>query len=38
MLGVAVDLKLIEAFLKLRRPRVFSKLESLSISLSIFCL
>jgi hypothetical protein len=38
MLGVAVDLKLIEAFLKLRRPRLFAKLESLSVSLSIFCL
>lgn len=38
MLGIAIDLKLVEVFLKLRRPRVYSKLAALSINLSIFSL
>lgn len=38
MLGVAIDLKLVEVFLKLRRPRMHAKLQSLSVNLSIFSL
>lgn len=38
MLGVAIDLKLVEVFLKLRRPRLHAKLQSLSVNLSIFSL
>lgn len=38
MLGVAIDLKLIEDFLRLKRPKLFAKLKELSISISIFAL
>ena len=38
MLGIAVDLKLIEVFLRLRRPRLSAKLMALNINLSIFSL
>jgi hypothetical protein len=38
MLGIAVDLKLIEVFLRLRRPKLSAKLQALSVNLSIFSL
>jgi hypothetical protein len=38
MLGIAVDLKLIEVFLRLRRPRLSAKLQALNLNLSIFSL
>ena len=38
MLGVAVDLKIIEQFLRLKRPKLYNKLQELSINISIFAL
>jgi hypothetical protein len=38
MLGIAIDLKLVEVFLRLRRPKLYAKLQTLGVSLSIFSL
>lgn len=38
MQGIAIDMKLIEAFLKLKRPQIFETFGHLNINLSFFCL
>lgn len=38
MLGVAVDLKLVEVFLRLKRPTLHAQLQVLGVSVSIFAL
>jgi hypothetical protein len=38
MLGVAIDIKLVEVFLRLKRPDVFNKLQELGVTISIFAL
>ena len=38
MLGVAIDLKMVDIYLKMQRPEVSDKLELLSVSISIFAL
>lgn len=38
MEGVAVDLKLVDALLKIQRPLLWTRLQELNINLSIFAL
>ena len=38
MMGVAVDLKIIEAIIKIKEPKLYAKLKDLGVDISIFML